>query len=372
VQGSRLPPAPGGDASRGVLWPMPITLNVPDSVASKLGAGSKLALRDSHGVWVAVMTVTDVWRPDRLAEARHVFNTVDAAHPGVAHLLHDSFHWYAGGPVAGLALPALRFGPAALATAADVRQAIAARRWRRTVAFQTRNPLHRAHIELTRLAAQEARAGLLLHPIVGMTKPGDIDAAVRIQCYHAVLASGRYYAANAVILALLPVAMRMGGPREALWHAIMRKNHGATHFIVGRDHAGCKAANGSDFYGPYEAQALLRQHEAELGITILAYQEVAYVPAVKAFLPADRVPPGAKPVAVSGTKFRGMLQRRDPVPTWYSDPAVIALLRAAQERPPTSPRGFVVLFTGYSGSGKTTICTALERGGCRRLCRRGT
>lgn len=194
-----------------------------------------------------------------------------------------------GGRLQGVALPKHYDFTHMRRTPAQVRSAITERGWPRTIAFQTRNPMHRAHIELTKRGTHLARAGLLLHPVVGMTKPGDVEASVRVRCYEAIVASNRYYAPDGVILSLLPLAMRMAGPREALWHAIIRKNHGATHFIVGRDHAGCKSAAGKDFYGAYDAQELVKTHASELGIKILTFAEVEYVPRLDEYVPSDEV-----------------------------------------------------------------------------------
>lgn len=257
--------------------------------ASAGAAPVRIALRDGYHNLIAVLTVTSVYRPDKAGEARSVFGTVDASHPGVAALFEAAGDVYLGGVLEGIALPKHYDHPTLRLTPAQVREAIAAAGWPRTVAFQTRNPMHRAHIELTKRASVEASAGVLLQPVVGMTKPGDVDAAVRVRCYQAIVRGGRHYAAGGVQLALLQLAMRMAGPKEALWHAIIRKNHGASHFIVGRDHAGCKDAAGKDFYGAYDAQTLVRQHEAELGIAVVTFQEVEYVPSLDAYVPGDQV-----------------------------------------------------------------------------------
>jgi sulfate adenylyltransferase len=301
------------EAYGNALWPMPITLDVPSafveaqpelvrllqqqeegasSVVAGKGSGNvgvRLALRDAYHNLIAVMTVTSAFVPDKRAEAKAVFGTTDAAHPGVAYLFETAGQVYLGGRLEGVALPKHFDFPQLRLTPAQVRAQIVERGWPRTVAFQTRNPMHRAHIELTKRASNEAHAGLLLQPSVGMTKPGDVEASVRVRCYQAVAASGRYYGPGGVLLALLPLAMRMAGPKEALWHAIIRKNHGASHFIVGRDHAGCKDAAGRDFYGAYDAQALVGQHAAELGITMMKYTEVEYVPRLDQYIPGDQV-----------------------------------------------------------------------------------
>jgi sulfate adenylyltransferase len=339
----------------GTLWPMPIVLDVPEPVAIGLGAGASLALRDPEGVLLAVLRVEDVWRPDRLAEARAVYGTTDPAHPGVAHLLERTHPWYVGGRVEGIQLPlhydfrALRLTPAAL------RAEFGRLGWRRVVAFQTRNPLHRAHQELTLRAAREAQANLLIHPVVGMTRPGDVDHYTRVRCYQAVLDR---YPRHTVALALLPLAMRMAGPREAVWHAIIRRNYGCTHLIVGRDHAGPgKDSTGKPFYGPYEAQQLVKAHEAEIGITMLPFEEMVFVEDRAEYMQASEVPQGARVLSISGTELRRRLREGLELPTWFSYPEVITELRGSF--PPRSKQGFTIFFTGLSGSGKSTVANIL-------------
>lgn len=311
--------------ANGVLWPMPVTLDLPEDVARRLGAGARLALRDADGAALAVLAVEDVWLPDREAEARAVFGTASPDHPGVRHLLHASHAWYAGGLLEGIRLPPPPDFPELRKTPAALRAELAALGWTRVVAFQTRNPLHRAHVELTVRAAREARAHLLIHPVVGMTKPGDVDHATRVKCYQAVLPQ---YPANGAKLALLPLAMRMGGPREAVWHAIIRKNHGVTHFIVGRDHAGPgKDPAGRPFYGPYDAQDLLRRHEAELGITMVEFKMMVYLAGEDRYVPEDQVPAGVTPLTISGTELRRLLVEKRDIPAWFTFPAVAAILR---------------------------------------------
>ena len=219
----------------GVLWPMPITLDVTEEFAKTLKPGSKVALRDPEGVMFGVLHVEEVWQPDREAEAKSVFNTTSKAHPGVNYLLAQSHPWYVGGRVEGAQEPSHYDFRALRLTPAELRGEFARLGWRRAVAFQTRNPMHRAHVELTFRAAKQVEANLLLHPSVGMTKPGDVDYFTRVRCYQLLLSK---FPPGTVKLSLLPLAMRMGGPREAIWHALIRKNHGCTHFIVGRDHAG--------------------------------------------------------------------------------------------------------------------------------------
>ncbi len=348
----------------GTLWPIPVPLDVPEAIASNLARGSTLALRDPEGVMLAVLSVEDVWQPDLAVEAQAVFGTTDPAHPGVAHLLQRSHAWYVGGTLAGLQAPIHYDFEALRRTPAQVRRMFAEREWDRVVAFQTRNPMHRAHQELTFRAAREQEANLLIHPVVGMTKPGDVDHYTRVRCYEAV--AGRYPGGTAA-LSLLPLAMRMGGPREAVWHAIIRKNHGCTHFIVGRDHAGPGAdASGTPFYGPYDAQELLRKHEGELGVTMVPFRMMVYVAERDQYLPVDEVPDGTRTLSISGTQLRGRLAAGDDLPEWFTFPEVARELRRSY--PPRSEQGFTVFFTGLSGSGKSTIANVLlvkllERGG---------
>ena len=241
----------------GTLWPMPITLDVSEAFAEKVEPGQDIALRDQEGVILAIMSVTDRWTPDKSREAELVFGADDIAHPTVNYLHHRAGPVYLGGPITGIQQPVHYDFRGRRNTPNELRTYFRKLGWRRIVAFQTRNPLHRAHQELTFRAAREAQANLLIHPVVGMTKPGDIDHFTRVRCYEAVLDQ---YPAATTTLSLLNLAMRMGGPREAVWHGIIRRNHGCTHMIVGRDHAGPgKNSQGKDFYGPYDAQELFRE-----------------------------------------------------------------------------------------------------------------
>lgn len=339
----------------GTLWPIPVTLDVPAELAATIGPGASVALRDPEGVMLAVLHVSEVWQPDRGAEAESVFGTTDTAHPGVDHLLNRTHPFYVAGELEGIQLPVHYDFRSLRHTPAELRAAFARQGWRRVVAFQTRNPLHRAHQELTLRAAKEVEANLLIHPVVGMTKPGDVDHYTRVRCYQAIMPG---YPKGTAMLSLLPLAMRMGGPREAVWHAIIRKNHGVTHFIVGRDHAGPGAdAQGRPFYGPYDAQELLRRYEAELGVTMVPFRQMVYVEDLDRYLPEDEVPPGARVLSISGTELRRRLNEGKDLPEWFTPPAVAAELRRSY--PPRSKQGFTVFFTGLSGSGKSTIANVL-------------
>jgi sulfate adenylyltransferase len=339
----------------GTLWPIPITLDIPEQLAERLSIGSILALRDAEGVMLAALHVEDLWCPDREVEAEAVFGTVRREHPGVAYLLDRTNRVYVGGRLEGVQLPVHYDYRALRHTPAELRAIFAKLGWRSVVAFQTRNPMHRAHQELTLRAAKEAEANLLIQPVVGMTKPGDVDHYTRVRCYQALIPT---YPSNTAMLSLLPLAMRMGGPREAVWHAIIRKNYGCTHLIVGRDHAGPGAdAAGKPFYGPYDAQELLKQHERDLGIKVVPFRQMLYVPDHDSYFPEDEVPAGAKTVDISGTEQRRRLQLGLELPAWFTFPAVERELR--RSAPPRHRQGFTVFFSGLSGSGKSTIANVL-------------
>ncbi|MDP5365206.1 MAG: bifunctional sulfate adenylyltransferase/adenylylsulfate kinase [Paracoccaceae bacterium] len=339
----------------GTLWPMPITLDVPDAFAEKLEIGQDIALRDQEGVILATMTVTDRWVPNKALEAEKVFGADDSAHPAVNYLHNTAGAVYLGGPVTGIQQPVHYDFKGRRDTPNELRALFRKLGWRKVVAFQTRNPLHRAHQELTFRAAREAQANLLIHPVVGMTKPGDVDHFTRVRCYEAVLDQ---YPSSTTTMSLLNLAMRMAGPREAVWHGLIRKNHGCTHFIVGRDHAGPgKNSAGQDFYGPYDAQTLFKEHEAEIGLEMVDFKHMVYVQEKAQYFPADEVPEGSTVLDISGTELRRRLAEGLEIPEWFSFPQVVSELR--RTRPPRSRQGFTVFFTGFSGSGKSTIANAL-------------
>ncbi|WP_322866457.1 bifunctional sulfate adenylyltransferase/adenylylsulfate kinase [Aquicoccus sp. G2-2] len=341
----------------GQLWPMPITLDVSEEFAEGLTLGQDIALRDQEGVILATMTVTDRWTPDKSVEAKGVFGADDDKHPAVNYMHNVAGKVYLGGPVVGIQQPVHYDFRARRDTPNELRAFFRKLGWRKIVAFQTRNPLHRAHQELTFRAAKAAQANLLIHPSVGMTKPGDVDHFTRVRCYEAVLDK---YPASTTTMSLLPLAMRMGGPREALWHAIIRKNHGCTHFIVGRDHAGPgNTSKGEPFYGPYEAQDLVRKHQEEIGIEMVDFKHMVYVQERAQYEPKDEIKDADKVTIlnISGTELRRRLREGLEIPDWFSFPEVVKQLR--RRYPPRSQQGFTVFFTGLSGSGKSTIANAL-------------
>ncbi len=339
----------------GALWPIPVTLDITEELAGRLRSGDWLSLRDPEGVMLAALQVSDVWQPDRGTEAEAVFGSTNPSHPGVDHLLKQTQRHYVAGRLEGVQAPTHYDYRDLRHTPAQLRAQFSMFGWRRVVAFQTRNPLHRAHLELTIRAAKESEASLLIHPVVGMTKPGDVDHYTRVRCYQAIMPS---YPHGSVMLSLLPLAMRMAGPREAVWHGIIRRNHGVTHLIVGRDHAGPGSdASGKPFYGPYDAQDLFRKHERELGVTMLPFHQMVYVEDRDEYMPEDEVPDGSRVLSISGTEQRRRLNEGKELPAWFTPPAVASELRRSY--PPRSHQGVTVFFTGLSGSGKSTIASAL-------------
>jgi len=312
----------------GQLWPMPITLDVSEDFAATVELGQDIALRDQEGVILGTMTVTDKWTPDKSREAEMVFGADDVAHPAVNYLHNHAGAVYLGGPIVGIQQPVHYDFRARRDTPNELRAYFRKLGWRKIVAFQTRNPLHRAHQELTFRAAKEAQANLLIHPVVGMTKPGDIDHFTRVRCYD--------------------------------WHGLIRKNHGCTHFIVGRDHAGPgKNAAGEDFYGAYDAQDLFREHQDEMGIEMVDFKHMVYVQDRAQYEPADEIKDkdDVTILNISGTELRRRLNEGLEIPEWFSFPTVVEELR--KTRPQRSKQGFTVFFTGFSGSGKSTIANAL-------------
>jgi sulfate adenylyltransferase len=336
----------------GMLFPIPITL----PVAEPREPGKTIALRSPKNELIAIMLAEEVFEWSHTIEALQVFGTTDARHSLVAEM--GSWpKFYISGPLRVLNLPSHYDFPQLRRTPIEVRRCLQKLGCANVVAFQTRNPIHRAHEELTKRATNRIGGALLIHPVVGLTKPGDVDHYTRVRAYKVLV--DRYYAPNRTLLSLLPLAMRMGGPREAIWHAIIRRNYGANHFIVGRDHAGPGLdSNGRPFYGPYEAQELLLEHGDEIGVKAIPFDELVFLPDEDRYEESSRVPTGARVASISGTQVRvDFLGNGKPLPPWFTRPEMAAIL--SEVSPPKHQQGFCIWFTGLSGAGKSTIAEIL-------------
>ncbi|WP_097654828.1 bifunctional sulfate adenylyltransferase/adenylylsulfate kinase [Candidatus Chloroploca asiatica] len=336
----------------GTLWPMPIMLPLE---APPTGT-DRVVLRDAYHTPLAIMDLEEVFAYDPEAEMRQVLGTTDPRHPLVAEMTRWG-KFYASGALKVLALPTYFDFVELRRTPAQVRRLLADLGHPRVVAFQTRNPLHRAHEEMIRRAAQQVEGALLIHPVVGLTRPGDVDHFTRVRIYKAVVEN--YFDPSKTLLSLLPLAMRMAGPREAVWHALIRRNYGATHFIVGRDHAGPgNDSQGQPFYGPYAAQDLLATHQEELGVTMVPFTELVYLKTHQRYVTRDEIPANAEIANLSGTEVRDeYLAQGRLLPTWFTRPETAEILR--QRHPPRFQQGFCLWFTGLSGAGKSTIASIL-------------
>jgi sulfate adenylyltransferase len=337
----------------GTLWPIPVTLPVEQS---HFGS-DRIVLRDVHNNPLAIMEVSEIYRWDAEREALAVAGTTDPRHPLVAEMARWG-KFYAAGRLRVFNLPRYYDFTDLRRTPAEVRRLLQAMGRPNVVAFQTRNPMHRIHEELTKRAAAQIDGSLLIHPVVGMTKPGDVDHFTRVRSYRLLV--DKYYDPSRTLLSLLPLAMRMAGPREAVWHAIIRRNYGANHFIVGRDHAGPgNDSHGKPFYAPYAAQELLAHHAAEIGVKMIPFTELVYLKHEGRYVPIDEVPPGAEIATISGSQVRDeYLAKGRLLPEWFTRPETAEILR--QMYPPRHRQGFCVWFTGLSGAGKSTIAAILN------------
>ena len=337
------------------LWPIPICFDVSELQAHNLEAGQSVALRDPEGFLLAVMHVEDIWKINPEKEAARVYGTKDKAHPGPNYLLTRAGRYYLGGRLEVLSLP-LHFDFKKLRlTPAEVRAVFKKLGWKRMAGFLTRNPIHRPQFEMTINAMRQARANLLLLPIAGMTQPGDFDHYTRVRCYRHVV---RHYPPDTHLLSLLPLAMRMSGPREALLHAIVSKNYGCTHFIAGRNHASPGPdSNGQPYYQSDEAVKLVESFSEEIGLTSIPFSEMVYLPFEDEYRNADQVPEGTQFISLSGSDIRDRIRSGRRIPEWATFPEVVEEMQKAY--PPPRHQGFVVFFSGLSGAGKSTIAKIL-------------
>ena len=339
----------------GVLFPIPITLDVNEKFSQTLALGEQIILRNKEGFKISVMTIESIWKPDLQKEAITVYNTNDSTHPAANYLLHSSNKMYIGGKIESITMPFHYDFKKYRMCPKEVKNKIEKMGWNKVIAFQTRNPLHRAHVEMTLRSMDELDAKLLLHPVVGLSKVGDIDHYTRVRCYEHVI---QKYPKDSILLALLPLAMRMGGPREALLHSIIRKNYGCTHIIIGRDHAGPGLnCNGDPFYNPYEAQDLVKKFEGEIGIKMVPFKFMVYVPKHETYQELESLNPDTKYETISGTELRNRLDNGESIPKWFSYPEVT--IELTKSRSPINKKGLTIFFTGLSGSGKSTLANGL-------------
>ena len=341
--------------SNGLVWPIPIVLDVPDQFLKSLDKNEYISLRNAEGFLLAILKVKEFWAPDKKEEANSVFKSNDPNHPGVDYLFNHTNNNYISGELVPIQsnkyfdFTHLRKSPQ------EVRDFFRLNNWKDVIAFQTRNPMHRAHFELTKLAMDEHNSKLLIHPVIGISKPGDIDHFTRVKCYQHII---KYYPENSVELSLINLAMRMAGPKEAVWHAIIRKNYGCNRIIIGRDHAGPGVnAEGKPYYQPYDAQELIAQYQEELEIKMVPFKEMVFAKNKKTFLPLDKIEQDDPIEKLSGTQFKEFLQQRTEIPNWYSFPEVIHELR--KRFPKLHNQGLTVFFTGLSGAGKSTLANAI-------------
>jgi len=339
----------------GSLWPIPIILDISKQFSNEVSINHKIILKDKEGFSLAEMKISDIWEPNKKIEAEKVYGTLDESHPGVDYLLNQTDSIYIGGSIKCIEsihhydYQDLRHSPEVL------KDKFNKLGWDKVIAFQTRNPLHKAHVEMTLRAINDSNAKLLIHPVVGMTKPGDVDYYTRVRCYNHIL---KKYPNNSALLSLIPLAMRMAGPKEALWHAIIRKNYGCTHIIIGRDHAGPgNDNNGNPFYGPYDAQNIIERYEDEIKIKMIPFKFLVYLPETKTYCPVDEVPKGINYETVSGSELRKYLSEGKEIPEWFTYSEVANELR--KSTPSKKNRGFTIFFTGLSGSGKSTLANGL-------------
>ena len=337
------------------LWPIPICLDVSESVASHLEVGQTVALLDAEGFMPAVLHIEDIWAADKRTEAKKVYNTDSPEHPGVDYLFYRTGTHYIGGRLEGIQTPLHFAFRRHRHSPAEIRRLYRKLGWRKIAGFQTRNPLHRAQFEMTIRAMDQAHANLLLHPVAQRVRPGDIDTFTRIRCYLNIY---RHYPPNMMIMSLIPLAMRMAGPREALLHAIVRKNYGCTHFIVGHNHAvPAMDGNKPTFCAPDASQKLAIEHHKEIGIEIIPFEEMVYDADEDTYCPISEIPSAHTTRQLSDDSFHQKLRTSKKVPDWFTFPEVIEELRKAY--PPRHGQGFAVFCTGLSGAGKSTVARIL-------------
>jgi len=340
-----------------LLWTIPITLDVNEAQAQKCSVGDSIGLLDPEGFMLAVLHIEDVWKADKHAEAEAIYGTTSESHPGVKYLLNQTNDFYIGGKVEGIQLPLHYDFEDLRDTPEELRRQFNKHGWRKVVAFGTSKPMHRLHREITLNAAKEVGGHILLHPVIGMSKPGDLKYYNRVQCYEAIR---KYYPKHMVMLSLLPMALRMAGPREAIHNAIIKQNYGCSHIIIGSEHAAPpNVRQGAErFYEQNSAQLMIEKYQDELDIKMIAVEEQRYVPKLNKFLPVTAIEEQSlEGVLYKDKELYNSLGKGGEVPTWFSFPEVIDELRKTCK--PRSQTGVTMFFTGLSGSGKSTLAKIL-------------
>lgn len=344
--------------STGELWPMPITLPLSTEKAKKYQKIGHVTLIDEQSYPVAILDIDQVFAPDLEKEVLSLYGCLDDNHPKVKEILSRKNQLYLSGKLRKIAMPhhfdhtSIRLSPS------EMKDFFKTNGWKKVIGFQTRNPLHKSHVALMNYCLEQAGsdAKLLIHPVVGTTQPGDIDYSLRVKCYQKLM---DHFDKGLAKLSLLPLSMRMAGPKEALWHALIRKNYGCTHFIVGRDHAGpsVKKKDGTSYFGPYDAHKLLNEFKDEIGIEIISSVEIVYDKNQGKHVPISAVNNLEDIQRISGTAIRNLLKKNEPIPSWYSYPEIIELLKMAHYR----TNGTCIYFVGLSGSGKSSLASALKQ-----------
>ncbi len=343
--------------SNGALWPVPIVFSLQKEKALEMTKIGHLTFVDEQNYPIAIFDITQSYSPDVEKECLALYGSIDDNHPNIQKIVSRKNDLYLGGNLRKISLPHHFDFASDRLTPEQTKSYFKEHEWTTIVGFQTRNPLHCSHLALIERCMEKAgvNAKLLLHPVVGTTQPGDINHYTRVKCYRKLLEN---YQSDKILLSLLPLSMKMAGPREALWHALIRKNYGCTHFIIGRDHAGpsCKKKNGELFFTPYEAQELVEKYQEEIGIKILAAEEIVYDKELEKYIPLSDVTNPLNICNISGTQLRNMLLQNDEIPSWFSYPEIINVLKKEYQ----NSKGTCIYFVGLSGSGKSTLCTALK------------
>ena len=346
--------------ANGKLWTMPIVLPVSSKEHQRLLKFDEIILKDKTGLPVAKLLIQSRYQPDLIKECENVYGSSDDNHPYVKIVLALGDVWYYGGKIEKIRDVKHYDFVENRWSASKTKEFIKEKGWKTIVGFQTRNPMHRSHFELTMHALRETGdndAKLLLTPVVGVTQACDVNYHVRVRCYQKLM---KYYNNNAELV-LLPLSMRMAGPREAVWHALIRKNYGCTHFIVGRDHAGpsYKKKDGKDFYGPYDAHGLVEKYKDEIGINIILSQMIVWVGNKQCYMAMDKIEKTDQVLNISGTEQRRLLKEGLEIPEWFTFPEIVEELR--YEFKALNKRGLCLYFTGLSGSGKSTLVNHLQQ-----------